>query len=109
MCYNFIFILADGYPNSLMGRRGRDRMVFRFTTTYTISAFDNVYTTKVNNRLLFLLVWWCLTSLSTIFKLYRGDQFYWWRKPEDPEKTTDLPQVTDKLYHIMLYTSLFIS
>jgi len=24
----------------------------------------------------------CLTSLSTIFKLYRGRQFYWWRKPE---------------------------
>jgi hypothetical protein len=46
-----------------------------------------------------LFVWWCLTPLSTIFQLYRGGTVLL------VEKTTDLSQVTDKLFHIMLCTS----
>ena len=42
---------------------------------------------------------WCLTPLSAIFQLYRGSKFF----GGGNMKTTDLPQVTVKLYHIILY------
>ena len=38
------------------------------------------------NWLIYLL---CLTPLSVIFQLYHGYHFWWRRKPEYPERTTD--------------------
>ena len=45
----------------------------------------------------------CRISVMVFFQIYCGSKFYWWRKLKYPVKTTDLPQVSDKLYHIMLY------
>ena len=45
---------------------------------------------------------WCLTPLSTILQLYHSDQFQWWKKPEDQERTTDHGQAIGKLYHLRL-------
>ena len=78
---------------------GHDQMPVEFTSTYVITAHHhNLIKTSCYNTGL-----WCLTPLSTIISVIMWRSILLVEVTGVPGKTTDLSQITDKFYHIMLY------
>ena len=100
--------LTNNWKNWLKLYESAIDIVFQVFLNKNLMYFTTVIHSETSGNLdmigwlLFLL---CLTPLSTIFELYCGSSVSLVEETEYPDKTTDLPQVTDKLYHIMLYTS----
>ena len=102
--------ILQTHSTTLSSRSKGGLFVYLFLSQNHCMAYWYVFT-EGRNHVLFqetLLSWaWlgfgCLMPLSTIFRLYRGGQLNRWRKLEYPVKTTYLTQITDKLYHIILY------
>jgi hypothetical protein len=76
----------------------------KFSNTVQLSAKSNLLNSVPNDFLWFWLAWFMVFNPTfNNIQLYCGGQFYLWGKPGEPDKTTGLLQVTDKLYHIMLH------
>ena len=83
-----------------IGRQNRETMVTLNQKRHFSSVAHNLQFI-LNEQGLWLGLGY-LTALSTIFQLYLGGQFYWWRKMEYPKKTTYLHKTLTNISHTVV-------
>ena len=96
---------ATGAPPS--GSASADYVCFMYKSKQIVSGLLSnanwAMLYHVRNRLDEFIDWLVLCANISSISAISWWSVYWWRKLGYPEKTTDLSQMTDKLYHIMWF------
>ena len=94
LCSATFFLPATLSLNKIMMGNASSVISYKLSDIYSICRCCwkiATYKCKIHNGKIDIeigLRLWCLTPFSAIFHLYHVGQFYWWRQPEYPEKTT---------------------
>ena len=90
------------------------KLLWFITSEYIVITCMTFFSFVFDRSWLVLLVYWGLTPQQQPGSYQGGEMImmksvFWWRKPEYPEETTDLRQVTDETYHTVMTQNNTIS